>query len=123
MPQLAPPRAILGEYRVAGIDGEPLDTAFGIAVSIDARRISYEPQCLGYAWTYRYGAGEIALADDPGSGPERGSGGGAMSCLPAVPPEYRALARAFAAAEAVRRTPANGLEFSGGGHSVTLFSQ
>ena len=117
------PQDISGEYRVAGIDGEPLDAEFGIAVSIDGETISFEPTCHGFAWTYRYQAGTLALAKDPRFGPQSAPDGSATSCLSAVPPEYRALARAFAAADAVRRTPANALEFTGNGHSVTLFSQ
>ena len=117
------PQSLVGEYRVAGIDGEPLDAEFGIAVSISPETIGYEPRCLGFAWTYTYTEGRIATAPDPRHGPQRGEDGSLVSCLPAVGPEYRALARAFDAVEQVRRTPANALEFSGGGHSVTLFSQ
>jgi hypothetical protein len=38
-------------------------------------------------------------------------------------PEERALSEAIEAADVVRRTPANGIELSGSGRSVTLFGQ
>jgi hypothetical protein len=45
------------------------------------------------------------------------------SCRRALLPEEDAIAAAFDNAGMVRRTPANGIEFTGGGHSVLLFSQ
>ena len=117
------PDSIIGEYRVAGIDGAPMDADYGIAVSITADTISYEPRCLGFAWTYTLSEGRIAVARDPRHGPHRAEDGSTVTCLPAVGPESRALALAFDAAEQVRRTPENAIEFSGKGHSVTLFSQ
>ncbi len=116
-----PPR-ITGEYRVAGIDGRPLDAPFGIAVSIGGERIALASRCPGFAWSYTYQAGTIVLQDDPGGGLAREAGTG-TDCRSGFPSEYRDLARAFAAATSVRRPPANALEFTGGGHSVTLFSQ
>ena len=45
------------------------------------------------------------------------------SCRRALLPEERTLAEAMEAADVVRRTPANGIEFSGSGHSLLLFGQ
>ena len=122
-PDRVAPESLVGEYRVAGIDGTELGGAFGIAVSIDAAAISYEPRCLGFARTYRYRAGAIALERDPRYGPTRSPDGSVTNCLVAAQPEFHELANAFDAADQVRRTPANGIEFSGNGRSITLFSQ
>lgn len=116
--------ALLGEYRVAGIDGEPLDTDFGIAVSIDGPVLSYEPTCLGFVWNMRFDqAGALFMARDPRFGPEVQPDGSVIPCMTGVPPEYAQLGEAFDAATMVQVTPENGLRFSGGGRSVTLFSQ
>ncbi|QPC98446.1 hypothetical protein [Qipengyuania soli] len=117
------PETIVGEYRLAGIDGEDLNSPTGMAVSIGEDTISFEPKCLGSVWTYSLSHGDLRLERDPRYGPQKNKDGSIVSCLPAVTPEYGRLSEAFSAVEKVRRTPANALEFSGGGHSVTLFSQ
>ena len=117
------PASIVGEYRVAGIDGQPLDADFGIALSVTEDTLAYEPRCIGFVWTYTIEDGRIVTQRDPAYGPQPAPGGGMVSCLPAVSPQHRALAAAIDAAEEVRRTPANAVELRGGGHSVTLFSQ
>jgi hypothetical protein len=113
---------LLGEYRVAGIDGEPLDAPIGIAVSIDGPMLSFEPTCAGFVWSIRFEAGRLvttrfgeAYADPQVPPPP--------VCAVALFPEQRRLAEAFDAAERVARTPANGILFEGGGRSVLLFSQ
>ena len=122
-PLEAGPASIVGDYRVAGIDNEALDIGEAIAVSITATTISYEPTCLGYSWDYEYSQGTLAAERTPGVGPEIDENGSVASCLVAVPPEFDRVANAFADADRVFTTPENGLLFSGGRHSVTLFSQ
>ena len=122
-PLEAGPASIVGEYRVAGIDNEALDIGEGIAVSITATTISYEPTCLGYSWDYEYSQGALATERTPGVGPELREDGSVVSCLVAVPPEFDKVASVFADPDRVFTTPENGLLFEGGGHSVTLFSQ
>ena len=117
------PAALLGEWRVAGIDGKPLGANFGIAISIDRSRISFEPSCAGFVWDYRYDAGTLTTARAPGYGATRQANGSFMVCAVAVVPELRQLGQALDAATRAVRTPANGIEFSGGGRSVMLFSQ
>ena len=123
VPAGAIPASIVGEYRLAGIDGADSNSSTGIAVSISDGAISYEPRCLGYVWTYMLDNGAIQLERDPRYGPQKMADGSVTSCMPAVTPEYGRLAKALSVAEQVRRTPVNAIEFSGGGHSVTLFSQ
>lgn len=113
---------LIGEYRVAGIDGQPLDAPIGIAVSIDGPMLSFEPTCAGFVWSLEFVGGRLVTTRfgearaEPQVPPP-------PVCAVAVPPEHRALAAAFDAAERVSRTPANGIEFTGGGHSVLLFGQ
>ena len=104
---------IAGEYRVAGIDGAELDAPIGIAVSIGPDTIELEP-CAGFAWSYRFTEGALETKRLPAS-PD------VASCEPA--PEVVRAGAALAEATRVRRTAANGLEFSGGGRSILLFSQ
>jgi hypothetical protein len=113
---------LLGEYRVAGIDGQPLDAPIGIAVSIDGPMLSFEPTCAGFVWSLKFADGRLVTTRF-----------GEAHAEPQVPPppvcavakslEQRQLAEAFDAAARVARTPANGIRFDGGGHSVLLFSQ
>jgi len=113
--RLAVPEALAGEYRVAGVDGQPLDASFGIAISIDAETISYDPRCAGFVWSYRYENGSLETG--------RPSGPAQAVCEIAMPPELTQLAGVLDSAERARRTPENGIEISGAGRSVTLFSQ
>lgn len=132
MPTVAPsataepigaPESLVGEYRVAGIDGSPLDADFGIALSIEGKRISYEPECAGFVWDYTYRHGVLGTTRAPGYGPTRQPDGSIMVCAVAVPPEFYQLGQAIDAATHAARTPANGIELTGAGRSVTLFSQ
>lgn len=103
---------LVGEYRVAGVDGEALNAPVGVAVSINKTTISLLP-CAGYVWRYTYAAGK--LETEPAPGPSD------TLCAPTR--EVAAVGAALNGANRVARTPSNGLEFSGGGHSVLLFSQ
>lgn len=105
-------RELVGEYRVAGVDGRALNAPTGVAVSIDTTTISLLP-CAGYVWRYTYAAGK--LETEPAPGPSD------TLCAPTR--EVAAVGAALNGANRVARTPSNGLEFSGGGHSVLLFSQ
>jgi hypothetical protein len=119
----AAPASLAGEYRVAGIDGESLNADFGIALSISDSRISYEPECAGFVWDYTYEAGVLTTERSAGHGPERQPDGPTAVCAVAVAPELRQLGQAIDAVASAERTPANAIELSGGGRSVTLFTQ
>jgi hypothetical protein len=109
------PTTLAGEWRVAGIDGAPFDEPYGLALSADARLVWMEPRCAGVARSYRIGGGRIAFGPDPDARNE--------VCAIGMPPRTDDVLRALDAAERIRRTPANGIEIAGGGHSLTLFSQ
>jgi hypothetical protein len=46
-----------------------------------------------------------------------------VRCLPAIPARLDEVFRALDYADRVVRKPSNAIEISGGGHSLTLFSQ
>ena len=104
--------ALAGEYRVAGIDGSEIDLPHAVTASIDSQRIHLTSDCINLAWSYRFEGEALTTERVPVEGCGRGF----------APVEQELLA-AFDAADTVARTPANAIEFSGGGHSVTLFSQ
>lgn len=107
------PASLVGEWRVAGIDGLPVNAPIGIAVKIGEQEIGFDPRCAGFTWDYRYSAGTVeTMRRNP-----------TAICTIGFDPALDRLAVALDSAETVRRTPANAIELSGGGHSVTLFSQ
>ena len=106
------PDSLVGEYRIAGVDGEGIDLPFGISASISADRIRVSSQCVRFAWSYSYAKGALSTEQAP-----------TLSCQRGLYPEEEAIEAAFDAATQVRITSANGYEFTGGGHEVTLFTQ
>lgn len=116
--------ALLGEYRVAGIDDEPLNAEFGIALSIDGPVLSYEPVCAGFVWTVSFDpAGHMMLTRNPDFGPELQPDGTYAVCDVHVPPELQLLGEALDEVNLAQHPPGGGLLLSGNGRSVTLFSQ
>jgi hypothetical protein len=122
-PPLPAPETIVGEYRVAGIDGTALNVDFGIAVSITPDTISYEPSCLGFEWTYDWDGTDLRTQRLQRGDPPAPGEPPPPVCAVRVDQEYRALGEAIDAARSVGRTPENGLKFSGGDRSAVLFSQ
>lgn len=101
-----------GEYRVAGVDGAGIDLPHGISATISANTIEVQSDCIRFAFAYTLDGSRIATEPAP-----------VASCRRALLPDEQAISAAFDVAETVSRTPANGIEFTGGGRSVTLFSQ
>jgi len=112
-PLEAPLVSLVGEYRVAGIDGEPLDAQFGITVSIHPEIIELAP-CASLHWSYTYADGSLETRRLP-----RPEGG--IFCR--ISPEVQDAGKAIDVATSARRTAANGIELAGDGHSILLFSQ
>ena len=117
------PTTLAGEWRVAGIDGAPFDEPYGLALSADHRRIWWEPQCAGVARGYRIVDGRITVGPDPDLPPRRPGDATRAVCAIGLPERLDDVMRALDGAETIRRTPQNGIEISGGGHGLTLFSQ
>ena len=104
-----------GEWRVAGIDGEPIDADYGIALSADWYGIWWEPGCAGQGVQYTIDGSRFAVIPPTGEpGP---------ACDIGYPPELEAIWSALAAADSIARTPENGVRISGDGRSVLLFAQ
>lgn len=114
--QLSPVASLVGEYRVAGINDAPLDAPIGLALSISDRRITFDGPCGAAAWDYRLAG--TRLQTDRVASPD-------PACLATARVHNLAIALggALDAATQVGRSPSNGIEFSGGGRSVTLYSQ
>lgn len=114
---------LLGEYRVAGIDGGEVPGGEAIALSIDGPLVSYEPTCAGFVWEIDFEEERFETARHSfGPPPEPGEPPRPV-CAIAVSAGQRALATAIDAATRAERTPANAIRLSGSGHSVLLFSQ
>lgn len=109
---IASAEGLIGEYRVAGVDGADIDLPHAITASIAEDRIDLTSDCIRLAWSYRFESGALATEREP-----------VPSCRRALLLEEEAVAAAFDVAGVVRRTPANGLEFAGRERSVTLFGQ
>jgi hypothetical protein len=114
---------LIGEYRVAGIDGAELPGNSGIGLSIDGPMLSYEPTCAGFVWNIVAQDGRFTFSRAPGYGPTRQADGSIMGCAVGVSPEQRRLGEAIDAVRTAWRTPSNGILLGGGGRSVLLFGQ
>lgn len=117
VPQQNTPIAnLVGEYRVAGINGAPIETSFGLALSVTESRMVFGDLCGGYAWDYRLEGTRIETARVASPDQE---------CL-ATATMHRSVFDFAAALDAVThagRAPSNGIELSGADRSVTLYSQ
>ena len=103
---------LVGEWRVAGVDGRAVNLPHAITVSIDATTIRYASHCVSGVWTYRAAGPSIVTRQVPQAMCDRGRYR-----------EERALDAVFSAPGAIRRTAGSGIDIAGGGHSITLFSQ
>ena len=119
----APVQTLEGEWRVAGIDGQPLDQPVGLALSASAQEIWWDPRCAGYVRSYRIDGGKFTTGPHIGFVPRKPGEHTPPVCTIAPPPRIGDVFRALTSATAIVRTPQNGIEISGGGHSVLLFSQ
>lgn len=117
------PERLTGEWRVAGIDGRELVGDIGIAVTIEGSRLHYESTCVGFVWDYTYGSGAIATSRAASPNARPAGVTPPPVCAVRVSPELGRLAAAFDAVSSARYSAAGGVRLSGGGRSVTLFSQ
>ena len=123
LPEAVPILSLKGEWRVAGIDGKPFDEPYGLALSADSEEIWWAPRCAGLIRSYeisgtavRFGPARALRAAPPGTlAPP--------VCAIGLPPRIDKVTRAIDSATTIGRTANNGVEISGGGHSLLLFSQ
>ncbi len=115
---------LAGEWRVAGIDGQPLDQPVGLAISASDREIWWEPRCAGFARSYTIDGLRIATGPALGAPPPPSPGEPPPPvCAIGLPPRLAEVFRALEQADRVGRTRENGVAISGPGHSVLLFGQ
>ena len=113
--------SLAGAWRVAGIDGAPLDEPVGLALTGDAQQLWWEPRCAGAARAYRIDGSRISFTSPLGPRPA-----GAPTppvCAIGLPPRLGDVLRALDDARSIARTPSNGILIAGPRHSVTLYSQ
>ena len=110
--ELAPASALLGEWRVAGVDGRSIDLPYGIAASIDDRTIHVVADCVNLGWTYAAESGAFEARRAP-----------VESCARGLTPEEAAIAETIDTATGFGRTPSNAMEIFSADHRVTLYSQ
>ena len=121
----APPlvTTLAGEWRVAGIDGAAFDEPVGIALSADAEEIWWAPRCAGVAYTYRIQGAAFSTGPYKGYVPRKPGEPTPPVCAIGLPKRLDEVVRALTSATTIRRTANNGVELSGDGHSLLLFSQ
>ena len=112
---------LAGHWRVAGIDGRSFDETYGLALSADDKTIWWAPRCAGYERSYELDGTRARFGSADGEFHSDGSP--RIVCQIGIPSRLPDVFRAIDSADRVVRTPANGIEISGGGHSLTLFSQ
>jgi hypothetical protein len=112
---------LAGHWRVAGIDGRSFDETYGLALSADDKTIWWAPRCAGYERSYELDG--IRARFRSAGGEFHSDGSPRIVCQIGVPSRLPDVFRAIDSADRVIRTPSNGIEISGGGHSLTLFSQ
>ena len=111
----APAVDLTGDWRVAGIDGAPLDASYGIALVADDTNIWWQPEC---ALQYR----EYSISGSRFTAPTR-SNANLEVCDIGYPPELEQVWSALEAADTIERTPENGVLIHGNERSLLLFSQ
>ena len=112
-----------GEWRVAGIDGREVDQPEGLALSASREEIWWAPRCAGYARSYRIDGASFTTGPHIGFVERKPGDPTPPVCAIAPPPRIGEVFRALTSATTIRRTANNGIEISGGGHSLLLFSQ
>ena len=109
---------LAGEWRVAGVDGREFDEPYGLALSASESEIWWNPRCARQSLGYRIEGTRFVFVP-PSEMPKEQL----VVCVIAIPPRLPEVMSAIRSADRIERTPENGILLSGGGHSVTLFSQ
>ena len=114
---------LAGEWRVAGIDGESFDEPYGLALRADGAEIWWEPRCAGIIRSYTIKGTAFATAPRTSEPPADTRSPQRPVCAIGLPPRLGDVRDVLDGAETIQRTSANGIRISGGGRSLTLFSQ
>ena len=106
--------SIQGEWRVAGVGGQPLSQPYGISASIQGTRIRFVSQCIAL---------QYELAIEGGLATANLIGNDVPDCARALTIDERGLEQAMGQVRTVYRLPSNALMFDGPAGAVTLFTQ
>ncbi|EDL49161.1 hypothetical protein [Erythrobacter sp. SD-21] len=111
----APAVQLAGAWRVAGIDDEPFDRSYAIALVADETNIWWQPECALQYREYSISGSRFAAPTRPNANIE--------VCDIGYPEELDQIWSALEAADTIERTPENGVLIHGNGRSLLLFSQ
>ena len=106
--------SIEGEWRVAGVGGQPLSQQFGISASIKDGRIRFISQCIARQYELKIEGGLVTARLIDNDVPD---------CVRALTIDERGLEQAMGQARTVYRLPSNALVFDGPAGAVSLFTQ
>ncbi|MGB7417955.1 MAG: hypothetical protein WA918_02130 [Erythrobacter sp.] len=106
------PALPVGQYRLAGVDGRAINLPHAISLSVTESEIRLSSQCVRPRWQYRQNGRDMVTTPIP-----------IPICERARYPEEDAAIAVLDDITAVRRTPENGWQLEGGGHSIAVFSQ
>ena len=109
---------LVGEWRVAGINGEEFNEPYGIALSATDSEIWWNPRCARQSAHYTIQGNRFRWSPPPERPQEP-----LHVCAIAIPPRLPEVMQTIRGAYMIERTPANGIRLSGNGRSLTLFSQ
>ena len=115
--------SLAGEWRIAAIDGRDFNEPYGLALSADAKEVWWAPRCAGLVRSYRIDGTVFRTGPAKGVRPRAPGEPTPPVCAIGLPPRIDEVTRTLDSATTIRRTPSNGVEISGGGHSLLLFSQ
>jgi hypothetical protein len=114
---------LAGEWRVAGIDGKAVDQPVALALRGSEEELWWEPRCAGMVRSNRKTGTRFSAGPRLGMPPRKPGDPTPPVCAIGLPRSLDKAMAAIDAADTIRRTPSNGIELSGGGHSLVLFSQ
>lgn len=115
--------SLAGEWRIAGIDGNDFNESYGLTLSADDKEIWWAPRCAGLVRSYTLEGSVLRIGQPLGARRRRPDEPNRPVCAIGLPPRIDEVSRAIDSATTARRTRDNGVEISGGGHSLLLFSQ
>jgi hypothetical protein len=106
--------SIKGEWRVAGVAGQPLSQPFGISASIKGGRVRFVSQCISRQYELSIDGGLVTARLIANETPD---------CARALTIDERGLEQAMGQVRTAYRLPSNALVFDGPAGAVTLFTQ
>ena len=106
--------SIEGEWRVAGVAGQPLSQPFGISASIQGGEVRFVSQCISRQYELSIDGGLVTARLIANETPD---------CARALTIDERGLEQAMGQVKTAYRLPSNALVFDGPAGAVTLFTQ